>query len=840
MAVLAPARLSLAAWGGDNLHSLDFDDRPSEDATILDSTTTTTATEHLCTSPNGTASFSPLTSSSSWNWTTSKLFAAAAPKKPAGARLPIFAGRRRQYRSLTDSEPVLRAMAAVHEDSYSLDTAPSSPPELSYSKSSKSSDSSIHSSSLSDLESSEEKLSHFEDIAIEEHSRSSEDDSNLRPEKRPTLRRPPLRSTSASAAKGLGLLTTGAIRQDRISSLPNGQPYRGRFANPSSPSLLMHSPRHIVSRSPSPTKPLAQGEYVTSPRSAGTLTPRASLDPKSPGDTLSRHDTWQPRRKSVRELEAECDDNDEDVPDEAILENVPISPMPGQPKMLGRKSPSPGPPPRSPSYGNLHSANVPRKGRRPSAPSMAPNIRRPSRSPQNIRPRMLPHSASVPSFHGEPFNRSHRSKSWTEDLNDEAKQLSAELELHAEQLDTQRHVSAPGSAANSPPRPGLSAQRRTKTMMDFPPVQKGHMMIDPFPISKEKEAVLTRTRPSWLPPKDPREEKRHMREWEQMMAKAVEVEKKRQSREKEEKEEKKEQQDSIDRIWDQHVLPNWDTVIHEPRTRELWWRGVTPRSRGVVWQKALGNDLTLTAGSFEAALNRAHEMEESIAEMSEDERSTTKEAAWFDAIDRDVPMAFKQAVPQGLQNALTDVLKAYAMYRSDVGYVYGIHLPAGILCRHMRPADAFVALANMLNRPLPMAFLIHDSAAMERAYDLVLGALKYKFSKLHGHLTSSTTGLKPEEYLDPLLRCLFAYNLPTAQVCRIWDIFVFEGDKALIRSAVAVLGKLESKLYGTKDEVLDVISWRNEQNWNFGSDDDLINAVREAGKVDGKAAARRS
>jgi hypothetical protein len=33
----------------------------------------------------------------------------------------------------------------------------------------------------------------------------------------------------------------------------------------------------------------------------------------------------------------------------------------------------------------------------------------------------------------------------------------------------------------------------------LPPLQKSNIMIDPLPISKEKEKVLTRTRPSWLP-----------------------------------------------------------------------------------------------------------------------------------------------------------------------------------------------------------------------------------------------------------------------------------------------------------------------------------------------------
>ncbi|KAI7368590.1 hypothetical protein KC336_g21098, partial [Hortaea werneckii] len=47
--------------------------------------------------------------------------------------------------------------------------------------------------------------------------------------------------------------------------------------------------------------------------------------------------------------------------------------------------------------------------------------------------------------------------------------------------------------------------------------------------------------------------------------------------------------------------------------------------------------------------------------------------------------------------------------------------------------------------------------------------------------------------------------------------------------------RLESKLYGTREEILDVISWRNEKDWPIGTEDEFIKAVREAGKVDANA-----
>lgn len=359
-------------------------------------------------------------------------------------------------------------------------------------------------------------------------------------------------------------------------------------------------------------------------------------------------------------------------------------------------------------------------------------------------------------------------------------------------------------------------------------------MIDPLPCSKEKEAMLSRTRPSWLPPKCPKEEKRHLKEWERMMALSAAAEARRAAKERDEEEERKERESRVERIWEQHVLPNWDTTVREPRTRELWWRGVTGRMRGQVWSKAIGNELSLSEASYAAALGRAKKLQNEIKGMGPEEQEKRQENAWFAAIERDAPAVSPELgifKSQGPLNApLKDVLAAYAMYRSDVGYVYGTHLIAGLLVLNMQPADAFVALANLLNRPLALGFLVGDENAMSRAYEMVKSILSQKFPKLHKHLTDAKLGLRDQEWLAPMLQTLFCERMQLDTVSRIWDLYVFEEDRALIRTAVGALGILESKLYGSREEVLAILGW-NAQKWDLGADDAVMAAVREAGKV---------
>ena len=133
---------------------------------------------------------------------------------------------------------------------------------------------------------------------------------------------------------------------------------------------------------------------------------------------------------------------------------------------------------------------------------------------------------------------------------------------------------------------------------------------------------------------------------------------------------------TLQRIWEEHVLPNWSQAVREPRTRELWWRGIASRSRAEVWRRAIGNELALTEATYARALQRARDILKDV-ENSNDE-PIRKEKIWFDAIQRDVEVTFPDLklfqVGRPLHSSLVDILMAYTMYRADVGYSHGTHV----------------------------------------------------------------------------------------------------------------------------------------------------------------------
>jgi Rab-GTPase-TBC domain len=263
------------------------------------------------------------------------------------------------------------------------------------------------------------------------------------------------------------------------------------------------------------------------------------------------------------------------------------------------------------------------------------------------------------------------------ELSEEARVLTETLEFHADNKGRLHEENVQNGVKSSRPSLDATAKRSARSSaIELPPIQKGNILIDPMPLSKEKAAVLTRTRPSWLPPKDPKEEKRHLKEYQRMVAASLDAEKRKEDKVKVQQCEKDDTREALSRLWEQYVCPQWDRVTHEHRTRELWWRGVSPKVRGQVWMRAVGNSLGLTPKSYTRALQRVKDLQaKPMHDVNEKERSMR---ACFSDIERDTKLAFPELnlfQKNGpMWQDLVDVCCAYVSYRSDVGYLYGIQV----------------------------------------------------------------------------------------------------------------------------------------------------------------------
>ena len=158
------------------------------------------------------------------------------------------------------------------------------------------------------------------------------------------------------------------------------------------------------------------------------------------------------------------------------------------------------------------------------------------------------------------------------------------------------------------------------------------------------------------------------------------------------------------------------------------------------------------------------------------------------------------------------------------------------------PAAAFVALANILNRSLPLSFYVDDAGAKGSAYNLLLQTLARKSPNLHKHLTELPDH-DVDAYMGRVFTSLFTDCLALDEATRLWDVYVFEGDSILVRAAVALLVENEMTLFGAKslDEVSVVLGTvtagpdggekKQRVVSGNGADNRWISAVREAGKA---------
>lgn len=740
---------------------------------------------------------------------------------------PPAADSRRSHntRSLT----IHNHNTAIYKD-MALENPPSSPPGLSSSRSSTKS-SSLHSSSLPGHDLTD--FSHFEEISLSEMHRSSPPRQVQRANKPRPLLRPnhttptPRPNKSATNLRDVsnGLRASVAINNhvraieaQRSPLSPNGQPL---------PRPLVIPPRPNRRNPPSPRLAPPSPRLPTSPRLLRSHTDGPTI-PSRPHRPIS-----QAPRKTAKELEAEYNDEDDELPEDAFITNIPISPRP------------------------MHER---------------------SRSTSPEHPSLNGRSRSVAGVDAG------RPRSWDEALSDlsiEARDLTFKLETHANSLGRRHSADQNASKPTSSP-PQL---QHSKTIA-LPPLQRGDIMIDPLPASKEKEKLLTRTRPSWLPPKCQKEERKHLKEYQKMMYTFAENER-RKSAESDKQfstsPKAPRDKDTALRAW-RHVLGDWDAALQRPQTRELWWKGIPPALRGQVWARAIGNDLQLSSTSFRAALSRAkvveqrlvdasvggqhrgHTRQVSVAENRADQRTRRS----LKTLDLDIATGafpalglFQQGQPR--HRALRDLLLAYAAYREDTGHVRGTAAIAVLLLLQSLPnhpastsappspvlssrkenipstapndkqlpptppsekptvedaatSTAFVALANLLNRPLSLAFCINDTAAKDRTFRHITKAMRTKLPKLEEHFSALVNALPREvgwnDLLAPLCQSLLTSHLAVEDVARVWDVMVLEGDGVVVRGVVAALARLEPGLYGGWEEVLGVLDWPQEGEGN--------------------------
>ena len=169
------------------------------------------------------------------------------------------------------------------------------------------------------------------------------------------------------------------------------------------------------------------------------------------------------------------------------------------------------------------------------------------------------------------------------------------------------------------------------------------------------------------------------------------------------------------------MIPDWKNAVRDPKLRRLWWNGIPPKLRGVVWEKAVGNGLALSKGKREnyrhtPYLSRLLSLlldsyRTCFARASRALAAGTFPTTTLNLIDADIRSTlptlhiFTPNVGPMYQDLL-DLLCAWVVSRSDegLGYVMGASKIAAMLLLNMQPPAAFVTMRNLLERHCMRSF----------------------------------------------------------------------------------------------------------------------------------------
>nr|KAF6322929.1 TBC1 domain family member 12 [Pipistrellus kuhlii] len=203
---------------------------------------------------------------------------------------------------------------------------------------------------------------------------------------------------------------------------------------------------------------------------------------------------------------------------------------------------------------------------------------------------------------------------------------------------------------------------------------------------------------------------------------------------------------------------------------------------------------------YEIFLSRAKERCKSLSETSSEtdtegvsiaDREASLELIKLD-ISRTFPSLYIFQKGGPYHDVLHSILGAYTCYRPDVGYVQGMSFIAAVLILNLEEADAFIAFANLLNKPCQLAFFRVDHSMMLKYFATFEVFFEENLSKLFLHFKSYS--LTPDIYLIDWIFTLYSKSLPLDLACRVWDVFCRDGEEFLFRTGLGILRLYEDIL----------------------------------------------
>ena len=347
---------------------------------------------------------------------------------------------------------------------------------------------------------------------------------------------------------------------------------------------------------------------------------------------------------------------------------------------------------------------------------------------------------------------------------------------------------------------------------------KSKRSLSLFSSSDTQGQLILHERPKGTPERSQKEQKKRLREYEKMVeaSRKRDLEKTINTREKQEQ--RDQEQEELQKLWFEQILPQWsEKLIHSKRVQDAWWRGLPPKVRGEVWKLCVPNDLNVTEDLYGIFLEHAKkklQIHDSVFSQKVESdtdvplhllqtlkgREDTLESIKYD-IARTFPTLaiFNEGGPY--YDLLHNLLGAYTCFRPDIGYVQGMSYIAAVLILNLDEYDAFMCLANLLNRPILQSFFRVDDRRMNiffLGFDKLLATFFPKIAEKLNNIEMTSNF-----YMLDWVFTLFSKPFDIDVACRLWDVFFRDGELFIYRTALGILRMLQNELISL-NEFIDV------------------------------------
>ncbi|XP_014370114.1 USP6 N-terminal-like protein isoform X2 [Papilio machaon] len=258
------------------------------------------------------------------------------------------------------------------------------------------------------------------------------------------------------------------------------------------------------------------------------------------------------------------------------------------------------------------------------------------------------------------------------------------------------------------------------------------------------------------------------------------------------------------------MLSQWDSPSTKEKLHRRIYKGIPLSLRMNVWSKLLDINRIKSEniGKYQKMLKLAKAWSTDVRQIDSDVNRQFREHQFY-----------RERYSEK-QCSLFNVLCAYSMFNSEVGYCQGMSGLAGVLLMYMDEEDAFWALAVLLTDkryamhglyiegfPKLTRFLEHHDKILTK----FMPKLKQHFDKF---------GLDAILYSLKWFFVCFVERVPFSLCLRVWDIYLLDGERVITAMAYTIL-KLHKKTIMKLND-MDLIVNYIQLHKDFGYEDDVV------------------